>query len=191
MNARTIVGTVAPVVGWFVIALPPGSRLLESTMTSHMLVQLPLLVGGGWWLGGRLVMARARKSAVLRVFRWALLVTAVGTLALWMIPRLLDLAVEARTVDAGKALSLAVLAGMPLRWCWSLSGPVVRGLLQVEALASCWRLGWLYLESPDRLCRQYRFNDQLQLGQLLLVVGTVYAVWLAWNALRETPQTER
>jgi hypothetical protein len=117
------------------------------------------------------------------MFRWALLILAAGTLAVWMIPRLLDLAVQSAGVDFAKVTSLALLGGLPLRIAWFHLGPVARGIVHVEALASLWRVGWIYVDSPSRLCTQYGLEDQQRLGALLLQAGAMYAVWLAWQAL--------
>ena len=46
-----------------------------------------------------------------------------------------------------------------------------------------WRLGWLYLDSPLRLCVQYGLDDQRRLGYALIGLGTVYAIGLATMAL--------
>lgn len=163
---------------WLVLWLPPVGPWLTSTMTAHMLVQIPLFVV----IGIRLGSMQDRWIDAVRPYRWALLLLAGATLMVWMIPRMLDLAVQSWTVDLAKAGTLT-LAGMALRLAWQASGPVVCGLLHVEALATIWRLGWLYLESPTRLCVQYGQGDQARLGAALLVAGTLYAVWLAVRAL--------
>jgi hypothetical protein len=120
-------------------------------------------------------------------YRWPLLLLALGTLMVWMIPRLLDLAVESAAVDAAKLVSLLFLGGVPLGLAWSALGPVVRAILHVEALASLWRLGWLYLESPTRLCTRYALDDQTRLGGILLMLGAGYATWLLLCALWPRP----
>lgn len=167
---------------WLVLWLPPVGPWLTGTMTAHMLVQIPLFVA----IGIRLGRMPDRWIDAVRPYRWALLLLAGTTLMLWMIPRMLDLAVQSWTVDVAKAGSLT-WAGMALRWAWQASGPVVRGLLHVEALATLWRLGWLYLESPTRLCLQYGQDDQARLGAALLVSGALYAVWLTARGLGVIP----
>lgn len=169
------------------VALPPLARALESRMTTHMLVQIPLLVLGGWLLGGHLATRYRARQAACAPLRWSLLLLAAATLSVWMIPRLLDMAVESAAADAAKVASLVLLGGLPLRLAWLHLGPVARGLVHVEALASLWRIGWLFLSSPARLCTQYGLDDQQRLGSLMLQVGAVYAVWLAWCALNLAP----
>ena len=41
-----------------------------------------------------------------------------------------------------------------------------------------YRLGWLYLISPDRFCNNYLLTDQIWLGRGMLVVGL--ALSLTW-----------
>lgn len=164
--------------------LPPLRNLLESSMQWHMLVHIPLYVLLGVWLSHRAWKRWPQALARLAPLRLALLVLAITTLALWMIPRLLDLAVEQFWVDGLKALSLVLFGGAALSTAWHHLGPVARGLLHVEALASLLRLGWLYLDSPVRLCSRYALADQQTLGRLLLALGAGYALWLAWLALR-------
>lgn len=167
--------------------LPPLRNWLESSMPWHMLVHIPLYVLLGGWLSHRAWQRWPHAMAHLAPLRLALLVLAITTLALWMIPRMLDLAVEHLWVDGLKALSLALFGGAALGTAWRHLGPVARGLLHVEALASLLRLGWLYLESPVRLCSRYGLSDQQTLGRLLLALGAGYALWLAWQGLCGRP----
>jgi len=56
-------------------------------------------------------------------------------------------------------------------------GFIVRGVFVVECIATLFRLGWLYLISPERLCNLYLLEDQQQLGQWLMLIGA--ALFLA------------
>lgn len=168
-------------------AAPPVGTALKSSMTTHMAMQMPLLVLCGWWLGGLIAQRAEARFRGLAALRWAAFVVAAATLSVWMVPRLLDLAVESATIDAAKAVSLVLLGGVPLRLAWTQFGPVERGVVHVEALASFWRLGWLYLDSPSRLCTQYGLDDQQRLGSLLVKAGFLYATWLMWRALMPEP----
>jgi hypothetical protein len=165
------------------LSVPPLGPLLKSSMTLHMLVQISAFVLLGALLGRGWLRRMPAASVWARTYRWPLLLTATATLMAWMIPRLLDLAVQSAAIDAAKAASLVLLAGLPLALAWAGLGPVLRGILHVEALATVLRLGWLYLESPVRLCAQYGLNDQAQLGRALLMAGALYAAWLALRAL--------
>jgi hypothetical protein len=171
---------------------PGVGGLLKHSMLSHMLVQLSALVLVGYGLGATLLRTHPRLSALAHTHRWACLITAVTTMSVWMIPRLLDSAVENPWVDAVKALSLVLMAGVPLALAWRRLPVTARCLLHVEALATLWRLGWLYLESPIRLCNRYDLDDQWRLGYWMLALGAVYCTYLACVALAgvgTTPST--
>jgi len=45
------------------------------------------------------------------------------------------------------------------------------------------RLGWLYLVSPVRLCNNYLIDDQQRLGQILIAAGAMLLLWIAWKLL--------
>ncbi|MDP3761805.1 MAG: hypothetical protein Q8R01_14950 [Ramlibacter sp.] len=165
------------------VCAPGSAAWLESAMLSHMLVQIPVLVTAGFLVGTHWRRASNRVRALGRAFRWPLVATAGGTLMLWMIPRLLDEAVASPVVDAVKLASLFAAAGVPLGLGWPELGPVARGVIHVEALSTCWRLGWLYLDTPQRLCSQYLLDDQYRVGTALLLLGVPYAANLAALAL--------
>jgi hypothetical protein len=161
----------------------PVRRGLEATMTTQMLVQIPLLVAAGWLL------SRSFPARVLaRVERWnhrgiTGLVLATAAAAFWMLPRSLDAATSHAPVAAAKYLSVPLLIGLPFAVSWPRMGFVVRGVFLMEFVASFFRLGWLYLISPIRLCNNYALNDQQQLGGYMLAIGGGVLVWLAWKLL--------
>lgn len=169
---------------WLALWVPPLGSVWQSTLLMQMLVQTGLLVALGFVMGQMLLARHGHCLSAVRAWRWALLVVAVFSLSIWMIPRLLDASVESGWVLMGRALSLTFLGGLPLCWAWQAMGPVVRGVLHIEALASLFRLGWLYLDSPVRLCTQYVYSDQRTLGLSLLWIALAYLCWLAAVALR-------
>ena len=153
------------------LLVPPVKQALESSMTAQMLVQLPLLIGIGCMLS-RIVSARIRG----RVARWnqfgitGLVLVSIMS-ALWMLPRTLDASVTEPLVATAKYLSLPLLLGLPLALSWPRMNFIVRGVFLLEGIATFFRLGWLYLISPERLCNLYLLDDQQRLGQYLLVIG--------------------
>lgn len=164
---------------WGAVALTPFGALLESRLPSHVLGEIPLLVAVGFVLGQsvepywRKVLGPINGGGIPGI----LLVTF--TLAFWMIPRWLDASLQTPVVAAAKYASLVVLAGMPLAWSWRRLHPIARGLVKIEFLAMCFRLGWLYLISPDRLCNSYLLDDQVLLGRGFLVLGVALSItWL-------------
>jgi hypothetical protein len=152
-------------------------------MTAHMLVQLPLLAAAGWLLSGAVP-----PRVLARVERWSHrgltgLVLVTVTAAFWMLPRSLDAATSHTLISAAKYLSVPLLIGLPFGVSWPRMGFVVRGVFLVEFVASFFRLGWLYLISPIRLCNNYALSDQQRLGGSMLAIGGGLLVWLAWKLL--------
>jgi hypothetical protein len=168
---------------WVVLALPPVRHVLEATMTLQMLVQIPLLAVAGRWLAPLLmrrvvdVLSGWNRSGITGI----VLVSLTGVL--WMLPRMLDAALENPWVALAKFASVPLLIGIPLAISWPRAGFVVRGVWLVEIVAMTFRLGWLYLVSPVRLCSNYLLSDQQQLGKIMLAVGVAICLLLAWKLM--------
>lgn len=166
---------------WLVLALPPIRHVLEATMTLQMLVQIPLLAFAGWqfaaWPPRRVgdALAAWNRSGI------AGLVLASLTTMVWMLPRALDAALESPWVEIAKFLSVPLLIGAPMAISWPRAGFVVRGVLLVEVVATMYRLGWLYMASPVRLCSNYLLGDQQLLGKIMLAIGVAISLLLAWK----------
>ncbi len=155
---------------------------LETSMTSHMAVQLPLLVFVGALFAGLLQTYSPRLVVFGQRYRISLLLYSLFTISLWMLPRLLDAALYQSSIAFLKWLSLP-LAGISLVLCWRHLPFVLRGILHLELLATLLRLGWLYLIAPQRYCVSYGINDQQQLGHVLLGYAAVYGLFLASSVL--------
>lgn len=180
---------------WVVLAFPPIRLQLESTMTLQMLVQIPLLVLVGW-VGARVLPPRMQSA----VARWDVggipgLLIVSFTSAVWMLPRMLDAAVDIPLFAAAKFITVPVLIGVPLALSWPRTSFVTRGVFLLETVASAFRLGWLYLVAPDRLCANYLLGDQQILGRSLLGIGIAMCLVLAWQLMwghiRVTPTPQR
>jgi hypothetical protein len=87
-----------------------------------------------------------------------------------------------------KFVSVPMLIGIPIAISWPRMEFVVRGVFLLELIATAFRLGWLFLASPARLCSNYLLGDQQQLGRYLLGVGIatclVSAFRLMWGRIR-------
>lgn len=183
---RTLRGWLPPggvAICLTVSLVPPIRHALEASMTAQMLAQLPLLIAAGWMLSPA-VSPRVRAG----LHGWnrggvtgLLLATFVA--AFWMLPRSLDASTTDPVMGAAKVLSVPLLIGLPLALSWPRAGFVVRGIVLVEIVATCFRLGWLYRVSPARLCNSYGLDDQQRLGGYLLVLGSGLLVWVTWKLL--------
>lgn len=166
-----------------VIALPPLKQALESSMSSQMLLQFPLLVAVGL-LAARALPARviAASDAWNHLGIVGIVLLSVAS-AFWMVPRLIDASVTDPWIGLAKYLSLPLLVGLPLALSWPRMSFVVKGVFLLEGIATFFRLGWLYLAWPDRLCTLYLQGDQQRLGRSLLAIGTALFLATAWKLL--------
>lgn len=161
------------------IAATPLSGLLTETMVGHVLIQIPLLVAIGFGFG-RWLEPRVEK----RLRHWNAggipgIVLVSFVLAFWMIPRWLDAALTNGVIEWAKYASLVVLAGIPLALSWFRLHPIARGVVKIEFLSMLFRLGWLYLISPDRFCNNYLLTDQLWLGRGMIIVAIALSItWM-------------
>ena len=89
-------------------------------------------------------------------------------------------------VVAAKYLSLPLLIGLPFALSWPRMKFIVRGVFLLEGIATFFRLGWLYLISPERLCNLYLLDDQQRLGQYMLVIGAALFLGVAGKLLLGT-----
>jgi len=180
-SSPAAVRTLAGALLWAVSCAPPVRQALEASMTAQALVQIPLLVAAGW-----LVAAALPYRARAAIARWngggvsgLLLASLVGML--WMLPRMMDASLDDGRFALAKLVSVPLGIGMPLALSWPRAGFVVRGVFLLELVATAFRLGWLYLVSPVRLCTRYLASDQQRLGESLLAIGTAACLLLAWK----------
>jgi hypothetical protein len=177
-----------------VLLAPAVKHALEASMTAQMLLQLPLLAGVGALLARALpARLRARTSPWNQLGITGLVLASTAS-ALWMLPRALDASATEPLVAAGKYLCLPLLVGLPFALSWPRTDFIVRGVFFVELIATFFRLGWLYLVSPERLCNLYLLDDQQRLGRYMLVIGAVLflgvagkLLWGRFDLVREAP----
>lgn len=168
---------------FLLMLLPPIRHALEARMTVQMLVQIPLLIGVGLLLSRAVP---ARWSAALAGYDCAgvnglLLATLVA--AFWMLPRSLDASITQPPFIAAKYLSIPLLIGLPFGLSWPRMGFIVRGVFMLELIATFFRLGWLYLIWPERLCSNYLLGDQQHLGTYMIAIGVMLSLWIMFKLL--------
>lgn len=169
---------IAGVILLMVMLLPPVRRATEASMTAHMLVQYTaLLLAGGLLVQG----LSARRQQALQ--RWNELgIAGLGgsavSLAVLMVPRVLDLALVDLRVESLKLLAL-VLTGAALRLSWQRAGTVVQVFFLGNLLPMMAVVGSLYQDAVTRVCNAYRLDDQQDLGLALVwIAAGVLALWL-------------
>ncbi len=105
------------------------------------------------------------------------------TSTVWTLPLAMDTALDEPRVVLAKFLSVPLLIGAPIALGWRRAGFVVRGVVLLALIATAFRLGWLYLVSPMRLCSNYLLDDQQQLGNLLIGVRLVIVLIVGWQLM--------
>lgn len=147
-------------------------------MVLHMLVQFPLILFSGWSLA-----QGCPEQAKASLQRWnhagitGLLAISL-VLIFWMLPRALDSVLTDNALELLKFVSL-LMAGSALQLSWQAAGMIVRGVFLGNVLPMMMVAGWLYIESPVRICNSYLSYDQLRTGKGLLALSIAGCViWL-------------
>ncbi len=168
---------------------PFSVKELEASMLGYMLVQIPGLAAGGYYVGKYLL-------GVLpsRWFRWdpggvCYLLLAIFTIAYWILPRNVDAALNDIATDAWKWTTLPLLAGIPLAVGWRRLHPIVKGLVWTNLVSMMVVMSWLYTSAPVRLCNNYLEQQQDQLGQGMLIAGMAVAGYRVYLAFSGSPKS--
>ncbi|MGH8137559.1 MAG: hypothetical protein ACREVV_05110 [Steroidobacteraceae bacterium] len=195
MTARPSASTAAGVLLLIALLLPPVKHQLESSMTIQMLLQIPMLVIVGVLLRAALPAGVLRWSADWDYLGISGLVLASLAAAFWLLPRLFDSAVAEPAVDAARYVSVPLLIGLPLAVSWPRAGFIVRGMFLLEFIATLFRMGWIYLIWPNRLCNYYLLDDQQRLGEYLVLIGGAcclsVGIRLLWGRIDTRPGITR
>lgn len=137
----------------------------------HVLVQIPLLAASGYLLP---VKARLSASAT-----GPLLVLALTTAIIWMLPRSVDAAIAEPGWTLAKFVSLPLMLGLPLGMAWARVSPMLRGFAKAQTISMLLFLAFLYSHSPLRICNAYLIDDQVRLGWGFAIAACLLAVcWL-------------
>jgi hypothetical protein len=164
---------------YLLLATPTARTLLEATMSTHMLVQIPLLVAAGI-VAGRLLPERYQGS-LLADAGGAIpcVVLAIFASSYWMLPRALDSALANPLTEAAKFITLPALAGLPLALAWKQLSAIGRGFVWTNFISMLAVLGWLYIAAPVRLCNSYLLDQQTGSGWLMIKIAMLLlAGWL-------------
>lgn len=148
-------------------------------MSAHMLVQFPLVGLCGFMLAGALPQRGRQCIAKWNAYGIAGLLYTAITLAILMIPRVLDLALVDPRIELAKWLAL-LTCGAAVRLSWRPAGLLVQGFFLGNTLPMMAVAGQLYEDSPLRLCNAYLLGDQARLGRMLTAIAILVAI--AWFA---------
>lgn len=160
------------------LLMPWLRHWLTASMWRHMVLQFPLWMLAGSWLVVALPSAMRAHIARWNAYGISGLVGAATALAVLMVPRVLDLALESVPFEAAKCTAL-LLAGASLRLSWRAAGLVVQGFFLGNLLPMTAVVGQLYIDSPLRLCNAYLLEDQVRLGNWLVAAAVLLALgWL-------------
>jgi hypothetical protein len=183
IRAPSRLATAGTLAGLAVLALPPVRAWLESSMSLHMLVQFPLLVAAGFLLARAVPRGWRRRIDAWNAHGMAGLLASALVLMVLMIPRLLDLALVDPRVETAKWLAL-LACGAALQMSWQRAGLLVQAFFLGNVLPMTAAAGQLYQDAPLRLCNAYLLDDQVRLGQALVIVSVVGAAVAIIHAAR-------
>jgi len=170
-----------------VLALPPTRRVLEASMVAHMLVQIPLLVVAGALLASGIPANFRRALAAFNADGRPGILAAGFVSSYWMLPRALDAALSTPLAELAKFSSLPLLVGLPLALSWTRLGPIGRGFVLANLISMIAVVGWLYRESPVRLCSYYLTDQQVLLGNALLTLALLAGIGWTVRAFVGSP----
>ena len=171
------------------LSLPPGRSLIEQSMAWHMVVQMPMLFAGGWFLMGSGWDLTKTSSASWNQFGLTGFIAAQFIITYWMLPISIDRAVVMPQVDAFKLLSL-IASGAMIQKSISRSPAVVQ-LFFVGYIVSMLITTGVFLATTERrLCNAYAMESQLSAGYGVVVLGVSLACAWAYRINRLKPKTQ-
>ncbi len=172
------------------LSIPRVAEMLESTMTGQMLVQIPLLIAAGYFIGRYL----ERSIPSLRSYIGGIpgLFMIAFTILFWMLPRSLDSTLASFPMEFAKYVSLPLLAGVPLGVGWHRLGFIAKGFAWIHLISMVFLMSWLYASSPVRVCNRYLLEQQQATGRILFGFGIALLLYHAVNAvmgaLKQSPE---
>lgn len=152
------------------------ARWLEQSLVAILTIGYPLLVCFGYFLGQQAITKKVIATIVEYSGGISGVLLASFTLAFWMIPRWMDASAANLEIAILKYLCLIFLVGFPLGCSWSKTHFITRAVVKIEFLTMLFRLGWIYLISPDRLCNNYLLGEQVLLGKTFLAIALMLIV---------------
>ncbi len=178
---------------FLIITASPMASYLEASMLLHVLIQIPVLAVIGY-VCGKILLKELVVTSLLEKYNDkgipGILLASLA-LAFWMLPRMLDSSLNEPFWAITKYTSIPLLIGLPIALSWPQMGSITRGLIKIEFLTMLFRLSWIYIVSPVRLCNLYQLNEQILLGKSLLVLAFLIAfIWIIELFSQKAPSIE-
>jgi hypothetical protein len=172
------------------LSIPPGRSLIEQSMAWHMVVQMPMLFAGGWFLMEGVKDLSKRSPRNWNQFGLTGFIAAQFIITYWMLPISIDRAVVMPQVDALKLLSL-MASGALIQTSVSRS-PVVLQLFFVGYIVSMLISSGVVLATTERrLCNAYSMESQLSAGYGVVALGIALACAWVFRVNRLHPKPEK
>jgi hypothetical protein len=156
-------------------------------MTWHMVVQMPILFAGGWFLMGGGWDLTKKSLGSWNQFGLTGFIAAQLIITYWMLPISIDRAVVMPQVDVFKLLSL-IASGALVKTSISRS-PAVLQLFFVGYIVSMLITTGVFLATTERrLCNAYSMESQLSAGYGVVALGIALACAWAFRINRLNPE---
>ncbi|THE11211.1 hypothetical protein E1I69_15810 [Bacillus timonensis] len=155
------------------ISFPYVRGYFEESMVGTMLIQYPLLVGGGYFLAKGFPRKWRNFFLYYNENGIAGMIITICVIGFWILPRSIDAALNEPVMEIAKYSSLSFVAGSLLYYSWQLLGPISKGFIWANLISMIFVMSWLYTVSPARLCNNYLLTAQQQLGKSMFILGMV------------------
>ncbi|MDR4887051.1 DUF1404 family protein [Fredinandcohnia sp. QZ13] len=155
------------------VSFPYVRVLLEKSMVGTMLIQYPLLIGGGYFLAKGFPRKWRKFFLYFNENGIAGMLLTICVIGFWILPRSIDASLNEPVMEITKYISLSFVAGVLLNYSWKLLGPISKGFIWANLISMIFVMSWLYTVSPARLCNNYLLTAQQQLGKSMFVLGMV------------------
>lgn len=187
--SRRVGAGALPAAAWLILATPAMRTWLETSMSVHMLVQIPLLAAIG--IAAMRTLPQRTQDALLAAAGGAIPCVLIATFAssYWMLPRAIDAVLVDPLAEAAKFVSLPLLVGAPLALAWRQLGLIGRGFVWTNFISMLAVLGWLYIVAPVRVCNSYALFEQERAGWLMVQLAVALLAWWLGRLFVGAPAT--
>ncbi|MDY0393447.1 hypothetical protein ACFSMW_13735 [Virgibacillus halophilus] len=170
--------TVAGMILFTLLAVPPIRELFESAMITHMLVQLPLLIVSGWLMGSSVINRYHNFFQKWNADGVAGMLLVVTITMYWMLPRVLDESLVIWYIELFKFTGLSFLTGISLRDSWKKLGVIGKSFIFLNYLSMFALMAWVYIDIPVQICNNYLEVEQKMLGWGFLAITLAMVLYI-------------